>query len=195
MPRARLLLLWIVACAAVIVAACGNEPPEKEMQQAQGAIDAARAAGAETFAHDELAAAESALKAAHDSVAQNDYRLALNSALSSREHAMEATRQSVDRKAAARADADRQLTEAVLALRDGRAKLKAAETAHAPARTLADGRKAIADVEQAVQKARADILRSEFDAVPTALDAPVLRLRATMKDLDSAVNAAARRRR
>jgi len=107
---------------------------------------------------------------------------------------MEATRQSVDRKAAARADADKLLTDAVLALRDARAKLKAAEAAHAPARTLADGRRAIADVEQAVQKARAAILRSEFDGVSAALDAPVLRLRATMKDLDGAVSAAARRR-
>ena len=30
--------------------ACGGDPPEKEMQQAQGAIDAARAAGAEQYA-------------------------------------------------------------------------------------------------------------------------------------------------
>ena len=56
MPSVRRLL----ASVALVVAcsfACGGDPPEKEMQQAQGAIDAARAAGADGYAPDEFTAA------------------------------------------------------------------------------------------------------------------------------------------
>src|SRR5436190_334264 len=45
MSFVRRLTLSLAVVAAVSSAACGD-PPEKEMQQAQGAIDAARAAGA-----------------------------------------------------------------------------------------------------------------------------------------------------
>ena len=55
-----------------------DDPPDKEMQQAQSAIESARVAGAGEYAHDELAAAEQALKNAHDAVDQRDYRLALD---------------------------------------------------------------------------------------------------------------------
>jgi len=57
------------------------------MDQAQGALDAARAAGAERYATAEYQAAATALKNAQDAVAQRDYRLALNHALDSRERA------------------------------------------------------------------------------------------------------------
>ena len=70
--------------------ACGGEPPDKEMQQAQGAIDAARAAGADQYAHEEFAAAQEALTHANEAVEQRDYRLALNHALDSRERAQNA---------------------------------------------------------------------------------------------------------
>ena len=57
------------------------------MQQAQGAIDAARAAGADQYAREEFTAAEDALKRSHEAVAQRDYRQALNTALDARERA------------------------------------------------------------------------------------------------------------
>src|SRR6476646_8902770 len=74
-------LRWYVLLGPALLAiaslvACG-EPPDKEMHQAQGAIDAARAAGAETYAPAELKAAVDALTRAQDAVAQRDYRLAL----------------------------------------------------------------------------------------------------------------------
>ncbi len=56
----RLLALAVVA--AMMGTACGDDPPSKEMQQAQSAIETARAAGAERYARDEFAAAEDALK-------------------------------------------------------------------------------------------------------------------------------------
>src|SRR5215470_14405074 len=86
----------LAALAALTAAACGD-PPDKEIQQAQGAIDAARAAGADVYAHDEFAAAEQALKNANDAVAQRDYRLALNHALDARDRAKTAATQAADR--------------------------------------------------------------------------------------------------
>src|SRR3954468_9202775 len=108
MSLVRRLTLSLAVVAAVSSAACGD-PPEKEMQQAQGAIDTARAAGADQYARDEFAAAEEALKKARDAVQERDYRQALNSALDARERAQTAAKESVNHKATARADAERAL--------------------------------------------------------------------------------------
>src|SRR5260370_24602861 len=102
MSFARRLMLSLALVAAIASAACGD-PPEKELQQAQGAIDTARAAGADQYAREEFTAAEEALKRAHDAVAQRGYRQALNSALDARERAQTAAKESVNHKATARA--------------------------------------------------------------------------------------------
>src|SRR6185295_13083398 len=129
MSSSRRFLLSFAIVVAMTSAACGD-PPDKEMQQAQAAVDAARAAGADRFAHEEFAAAEDALKRSHDAVAQRDYRLALNAALDARERAQTAAKQAADEKATARVAAERALAEADAALHESRAKLKAAESAH-----------------------------------------------------------------
>src|SRR4029078_2966791 len=98
-------LLVSLACGARVAGAACGDPPEKEMQQAQGAIDAARAAGADRYAVEEYTAATEALKNARIAVEQRDYRLALNHALDSLERAQEAARQAADGKAAARMNA------------------------------------------------------------------------------------------
>src|SRR5438132_1223438 len=128
MSSVRRFVLSMAVAAAVTGAACGD-PPDKEMQQAQGAIDAARAAGADQYAATEFTAAEDALKRSHDAVAQRDYRQALNTALDARERAQAAAKESVNKKAIARADATKALLDAVGALHEARARLKAAETA------------------------------------------------------------------
>src|SRR6187549_1810721 len=109
MLRTRGIALLLLT-SILLVPACGADPPDKELQQAKGAIDAARVAGAGDYARDELAAAELALKNAHDAVDQRDYRLALTSALDSRARAENATAQAVDQKTAARDEAERLLT-------------------------------------------------------------------------------------
>jgi Domain of unknown function (DUF4398) len=81
------------------------------MDQAQGAIDAAKAAGAEKYAPTEYAAAQTALKQANDAVEQRDYRLALNHALESREQAQNAARTAADTRARLRGDTERTLAE------------------------------------------------------------------------------------
>jgi hypothetical protein len=71
--------LWCrasLACLLLVLTAC-TSPPNKEMDQAQGAIDAARAAGADRYASTEFTAATTALKSANDAVAQGDYRLSM----------------------------------------------------------------------------------------------------------------------
>jgi hypothetical protein len=79
------------AVAAGAITACAA-PPAREIGQAQGAIDAARAAGAETHARADLQAADEALARAHAAVAERDYRQALSSALEARDQARNATR-------------------------------------------------------------------------------------------------------
>src|SRR5260221_8443393 len=111
MSLARRLFLSLAVAAAVAGAACGD-PPDKEMQQAQGAVDAARAAGADQYSREEFTAAEDALKRSHSAVDQRDYRQALNAALEAREHAQAAAKESVNKKATARANATQALADA-----------------------------------------------------------------------------------
>src|SRR4051812_29062635 len=125
MSPTRRLFLSLAAMAAIAGSACGD-PPDKEMQQAQGAIDAARAAGADQYAREEFTAAEDALKRAHDAVDQRDYRQALNNALDARERAQTAAKDTVNNKATARADAEKAIADATAALTESRGKLRAA---------------------------------------------------------------------
>src|SRR5258706_6960077 len=104
------MTLRLPACivAAVLVTACGD-PPNKEMDQAQGAIDAARAAGADRYATSEYTAATDTLKRAQDAVAQRDYRQALNEALDSREHAQNAAPEAADTQRQVRGEGERDI--------------------------------------------------------------------------------------
>src|SRR3954469_22018809 len=110
MSSMRRLVLSLAVLAAIAGAACGD-PPDKEMQQAQGAIDAARAAGADQYAREEFTAAEDAMKRSHHAAGQRDSRQALNTALDALERAKAAAKESADNKAIARADATRALAE------------------------------------------------------------------------------------
>ena len=189
----RLGLAFLVA-ASLLAIACGA-PPDKELQQAQGAIEAARAAGADQYAHDEFVAAEDALKHAREAVDERDYRLALNHALDSLEHAQNAAREAADRKATARSDADRAIADATAALNRVRATLKTAETARVPARTSAEARRVITDSDGRLQKARAAFGRGDYLGAAAAVTGATPRLLATARDLDAAAAAAAKRRR
>src|SRR5437764_15492055 len=99
--------LCVLGCLllSVFTSACRDDPPEKEMQEAQDAINSAVAAGADVYAHDEITAARDALKHAREAIDQRDYRLALNNALDGRERAQNAAKEAADNKATARSDA------------------------------------------------------------------------------------------
>ena len=165
------------------------------MQQAQGAIDAARAAGADQYAHDEYVAAQESLKRARDAVANRDYRLALDHALDSRERAQNAAKQTADNKAIARADADRALVNAAAALTEARNRLKAAAASHRSAPAVLAARRTIADSEAAVQKARAAFKEGDYRSVIGTMPAVTAHLRGAARDLEALVSPAARRRR
>jgi hypothetical protein len=188
----RRLLLSFTVVTAFMGAAC-EDPPNKEMQQARTAIEAARAGGADQYAKDEFTAAEDALTHATDAVAQRDYRLALNNALDALERAQNAKKEAADRKASAQTAAGQALAESATVLNDLRVQVKAAE-GHAPPRTLASARRAIADGETAVQEARTAFAAGDYLRAADAAHALTAHLRASAHDLDAANVSASRRR-
>jgi len=191
MLRRRVLALLLLG-ATFFVAACADDPPEKEMQQAQNAIDAARVAGAGDYAHDELAAAEEALKNAHAAVDQRDYRLALTSAFDSRERAQTAQAQAADQKLVARGEAGRALTDVSTALAHAHASLQTAEATRTP-RSLAAPRKVIRDLDRSVQEARAAFAKGEYVTTMKVLKDGNARLAGAERALEAPTGAAARR--
>jgi hypothetical protein len=190
--RSVLLLIGLLVLTSV---ACGGEPPDKEMQQAQGAIDAARAAGADQYASEEFAAAQTALNNSTEAVAQRDYRLALNHALDSRERARNAAKMAADSKAVARVDADRAVSRADAALEALRAAVATAETSRTAPRLLAAPRKVIATAERQVQEARTLYEQGDYlRATATAREAAEP-ISAALKGFERPPAAPARRRR
>ena len=193
-PRSWLGLAVIMA-AFLSSTACGGDPPNKELQEAQAAITAAETAGADQYAHEEFSAARDALARAHAAVTERDYRLALNHALDSRDRAQHATKDATDQRIAARAAADHTLTTTSTALAELKVKLKAAERAHAASRLLTTARRAVTDGEQHLQKARAAFGAGQYRDVGTSLNDVTARFAGTERDLDAAVPASSRRRR
>jgi len=191
--RAR--VLSALCLALTLITGCGGEPPDKEMQQAQGALDAAQAAGADKYAAEEFTAARLALTNAKEAVEQRDYRLALNHALDSRERAQNAARQAADGKAAARVGADRALTSAERAVLGAEARLKVAEDAKVPARLLAGPRGTIDTAKAAVQEARAALEKGDYLEVPARAQAATVSLGAALQEIEAASSPSPRRRR
>ena len=159
--RALLLpLLFVAACSA---------PPQKEIDMAQGALDAARAAGAEQYAAGEYAAATAALQDAHTAVSQRDYRLALARALDAHDRAQDAARGAADGKARARGEVEALTAAATAAVAQIERRIAAAETARVSAKDLTAARRTHTDAEGAVQKARAAIAAEDYLAAREAV--------------------------
>ena len=144
----------VVIVTSWLAAGCGDDPPNKEIQQAQQAIDIAHSSDADRYATDEFTAAQDALRRSQAAVVARDYRQALNDALDARDRAQTATKDAIDKKAEMKTDVDRALHDAALALVDARAKLRTAETSRRPTRVLVPLRRAVADAETLVQEAR-----------------------------------------
>ena len=148
-------------CAALLCAAC-SEPPQKEIDRAQGAIDAARAAGAEQYATETFAAATAAMQETHDAVQQRDYRLALSRAIDANERALEAATEAADTKAAARSEAEVALTRATSAASRFEEALRTAEKQKLTARELGDARSFRDEAERLLQEARAAVKHDDY---------------------------------
>jgi Domain of unknown function (DUF4398) len=180
---------FAVALAASLLATECGQPPDKEMQDAQRAIDSAHRSGADVYATDEISAARDALKRAHAAAADRDYRLALNDALDSRERAQTAEHDATAARAAASAGAQKAVDAALASLAQTSDRLKTAEAAHVSARSLADARQTIADIEHAVQEARAATERGDYRGATTLVARASDRLSAVNRELDAAIAA------
>ena len=145
----------------VFLTAC-SEPPQKEIDRAQGAIDAARAAGADQYATEPFTAATTAMQQTHEAVAQRDYRLALSRAVDANERALEAARQAADGKAQAQSEAQAALARGLTLSRVLGDQLKAAEAARIPARELEPARRANADAQRVLQEARKEMAAGNY---------------------------------
>ena len=182
----------------LLFTAC-SEPPQKEIDRAQGAIDAARAAGAEQYASEPFRAATTAMQQTHEAVQQHDYRLALSRAIDANERALEAARQAADGKARAQADADAAVNRLATTLRQLEERIKAAETARLPPRELEGARRTRADGDAALQKARAAAGSGNYlAALDTAKALPETiteEIRTLNEAIDARAGRGARRRR
>lgn len=181
-PGPPLSFMALAIVVAMLTTAC-SEPPYKEMHQAQGALDAARAAGAETFANAEYRDAQQALDQSQQAVTQRDYRLALRYALDARERAQEAARATADHKAEARGLAERAVLVTETAVRDAETRIEAARAGRVRARDLTPARSATQNARDALQKARAAIEKEAYLEVPRMLEPAQTQLAEALRDL------------
>lgn len=157
------------------------------MDQALGAIDAARAAGADRYATEDYDAAVTALKQAQEAVTERDYRLALNHALDSRERAQTAAKEAADQKATLRSGAERRLGEVTAVLAQANQRLAAAETARVARRSLASPRAQIATADSSLQKAGTEISAGDYQSSQKLLDETALQLKAVIAQLNGMI--------
>jgi hypothetical protein len=165
------------------------------MNQAQGAIDAARAADAEQYATSELTAADEALRRSEQAVAQNDYRLALSLAIDSRERAQAAAKAAVERRAKARGDAERVVAEVNSALTQARSRLTETALARLPRRTAADVRSTFTNAEKTMQEARAALEHDDYARATQLANDVSSRIAQILAAIDKSAPAAAPRTR
>jgi hypothetical protein len=170
----------LVLTLTILAAGCA-EPPNKEMNQAQGAIDAARAAGAEKFATTEFTAAVDALKRSEDAVAAGDYRQALSHAIDGRDRAQNAAKMAVEGRLEARGQAERAIAEVATLLNRAQEELKTAG-----ARPLRGPRDTIAAADKALQEARTALKIENYAGVAVALDGVAARVQAALNEIDAA---------
>jgi hypothetical protein len=180
----------LVLLAAVLPAGC-SEPPDKERQQAEGALEAARAAGADVYAPTEFQDAQASLKKYDDAVAQRDYRLALNEALEARDRAYDAVKQAGNKKSELRSQTDR-LAQVLQGLIET-AGLRLSAPAGRPVGPAADRLRAARDAgSKALQEARSRSEKQDYPGAVTALTPAVEALR---RELPGSEPAATRRKK
>lgn len=184
----------VLACLLVALASACTSPPNKEIDQAQGAIDAARAAGAERYASTEFAAANTALKNANDAVEQGDYRLALNHAIDSREQAQNAARVAAGTRARVRGDVERSMAEVNALVTQVRAWIASQASARTP-RTRRTAQQVVTQSTAEVQKAGSLMQAEDYAAAQKVLDASKERLQKVLPKAPTAASAQSTRRR
>jgi len=176
--------LPVVAILVLLLAGC-SEPPSKELDQAQGAIDTAHAAGADEYAPEEYTAARAALQKAQDAVAQRDYRQALGYAIDARERAKEAARNAADGQAKARSSAEALITELLARIQFLDTRISAAEAAHVPGRDLRESRAILSNARGNLQKAGAAVTARNYKEASGELDGVREKIDSAIKAVDA----------
>ncbi len=185
-------MLYTVVCA-IVLSAC-SEPPQREINRAQGAIDAAKAAGAERYAPEALSAATGALQQAHEAVDQRDYRLALSRAVDAFDRAQDAARLAADGRARARTDAETAINAANVALQQLETHLKAADTARVPPKEIAQARRTARDAAATLQKARAQFGAGSYAEAVESVKGVDAAIRTQIREVEQAASARSKRR-
>jgi hypothetical protein len=178
----------ILLCTAALAVAC-SEPPHKELDRAQGALDAARAAGAEQYAPNEFLAATGALAEAHEAVDQRDYRLALSLAVDANERALAAAREAAAARARIIGERERALAETAAALKDLQTRIAAAESARVPARDLKAAHGVADAAAQALQEARTRLGEDDQEAAERRLEGQTDAIREQIAAIDALLKA------
>lgn len=170
------VVVWSVACAA---------PPTKELTLAQGALDAARAAGAAEYAAEDLAGAEQTLSRAHADVTAGDYRAALGHALDAHARAQAAARAAADGRVRARLAADETLDEFARRIERVETALASDEAKRVPVPIRQRVQEAVTHALATLATSRTAVERGDRDPV-AAIRAEIAALDAALTTLTSA---------
>lgn len=163
----RVRRLPTLVLVALIASGC-SQPPQKEIDQAQTALDAAKAAGAEKYATDEYNAAAGSLQKSHDAVDQRDYRQALNYAIDSRQRSQEAAKLAAEGKVRARQAASQLVTDVGTRYSQARMHLQAIDPS-GTSKDLRLPRGMLMEAESSLQDARTAIRSGNYDKVTELL--------------------------
>lgn len=158
----------LIGLLLITIAGC-SEPPQKEIDQAQSAVDAARAAGADKYAAEEYSGAATTLQKARDSVEQRDYRQALSYALDARQRALEASHLVPEARARAKTSAEaafKATSEQAGRLENA---IRNAEEQKVPARELRAPRQTLSAARSALQEARTLLDRGNYAEAAASL--------------------------
>ena len=177
--------LLALVTAGLMVQACAA-PPQKEMDQARHAIQAARSAGAEQYAAEAFAAATAALRRSEDAAAQRDYRLALTQALDASERAQDAVKTAAVQQSIMRTGADSLVGELTATVDRAKEAIKAAEATRPSRATrlaISDARRTIVVANVALQEAREALGQQDYRAARAACEGVAGKLDATIRAL------------
>jgi len=173
-------------CLALLLMSSCAAPPNREIADAEAALKAAQAAGAERYAVDSYRQAAEAYRSANTAVTFGDYRLALSRALESRQLSQAAVSTASDAQAHARDEVLQSMTQVATLLARTSAELDAAERRRVPRTVLRDVRQTLALVDADVQKASAAIKLQDFEGAKVTLTGVKARLDKALASLDSA---------
>ena len=174
-----------VILSIAFLSACST-PPQKELDLAQGALDAARAAGAETYAPNEIAAASNTLQQARDAIAQRDFRLALTRALDAHDRALEAAKAAAEGQVRAHAETDAAVTAARTAVQTLARRLELPDIAKLPKQEVEAARATLKAAQDDVQKAGAATAAANYAEAKQAIAGLSARIAVQMQALDAA---------